>query len=254
MEEPEAEAAASQLPQLDEKTLEILKEIHNQMAFDDPVVDEDINWSELKTSADPVDMMIEKVYLLKDKICKKFKKSKEVVQDLLPESKSGCELTRELEDAWNLYSRGLDQIPSRSVGYILRIIGQNPTEDDIVEMVMKANCDWEGLMSRSEFIAVAIELLRDSCNGMDDVRAAFRVFDHNNDGTISKEELQDAMLNFGTRVTEEEFQTMFAEADQNNDGLIDFDEFVEMMMPSTATAGSNLASGGNKSGAGTDRQ
>lgn len=112
---------------------------------------------------------------------------------------------------------------------------------------LQANCDWEGLMSRSEFIAVAIELLRDSCNGMDDVRAAFRVFDHNNDGTISKEELQDAMLNFGTRVTEEwvsliasyhdinshflnttetktqifrEFQTMFAEADQNNDGLI----------------------------------
>ena len=33
--------------------------------------------------------------------------------------------------------QGLDQIPSRSVGYILRIIGQNPTEDDIVEMVMK---------------------------------------------------------------------------------------------------------------------
>merc|ERR1719154_907041 len=180
--------------------------------------------------------MIEKVYLLKDKICKKFKKSKEVVQDLLPESKSGCELTRELEDAWNMYSRGLDQIPSRSVGYILRIIGQNPTEDDIVEMVMKANCDWEGLMSRSEFIAVAIELLRDSCNGMDDVRAAFRVFDHNNDGTISKEELQEAMLNFGTRVTEEEFQTMFAEADQNNDGLIDFDEFVLMMLPSTSAA------------------
>ena len=51
MEEPEVEAAVSQLPQLDEKTLEILKDIHNQMAFDDPVVDEDINWSEMKTSA-----------------------------------------------------------------------------------------------------------------------------------------------------------------------------------------------------------
>ena len=33
--------------------------------------------------------------------------------------------------------QGLEQIPSRSVGYILRILGQNPTEDDIVEMVMK---------------------------------------------------------------------------------------------------------------------
>jgi len=251
------ESAESRLPQLDQKTIEILREIQKDMEYEDPVVDEDLNWQEMnQVHMDPVEMIIEKVYVLKEKICKKFKKSKEVVQDLLPVSKSRCELTRELEDAWNLYSRGLDQIPSRSVGYILRILGQNPTEDDIVEMVMKANCDWEGLMSRSEFIEVAIELIRDSCNALDDVKVAFRVFDHNNDGTISKEELMEAMLNFGTRFTEDEFETMFAEADKNNDGLIDFDEFVEMMMPSTNSAGSNLASGGNTntSGAGTDRQ
>ena len=34
----------SNLPRLDEKTLEILKEIHKDMEFGDPVVDEDINW------------------------------------------------------------------------------------------------------------------------------------------------------------------------------------------------------------------
>lgn len=55
----------------------------------------------------------------------------------------------------------------------------------------------------SSIIGVAIELLRDSCNQMDDVKVAFRVFDHNNDGTISKEELQEAMLNFGQRFSEE---------------------------------------------------
>merc|ERR1719420_2434344 len=205
---------------------------------------------------DPVDMILERVNSLKDRIYKKFKKSKSVVEEIVTENKSGCELTGELEEAWNLYTRGVPEIPSRSVGYVLRILGQNPTEDDIVEMVMKANCDWEGVMSRDEFIEVAIELIRDSCNALDDVKVAFRVFDHNNDGTISKEELMEAMLNFGTRFTEDEFETMFAEADKNNDGLIDFDEFVEMMMPSTNSAGSNLASGGNTntSGAGTDRQ
>ena len=55
------------------------------MDYEDPIVDEDINWEDFKQNhADPVELMIEKVYSFKDKIFKKFKKSKEVVQDLLP--------------------------------------------------------------------------------------------------------------------------------------------------------------------------
>ena len=33
--------------------------------------------------------------------------------------------------------QGGESIPSRDVGHVLRILGQNPTEDQIVEMVMK---------------------------------------------------------------------------------------------------------------------
>ena len=79
------ESAESRLPQLDQKTIEILREIQKDMEYEDPVVDEDLNWQEMnQVHMDPVEMIIEKVYVLKEKICKKFKKSKEVVQDLLP--------------------------------------------------------------------------------------------------------------------------------------------------------------------------
>ena len=39
--------------------------------------------------------------------------------------------------------QGSQEIPSKQIGYVLRILGQNPTEDDIVEMVMKVHfcCD-----------------------------------------------------------------------------------------------------------------
>jgi len=229
-----------EVPQLDENTVETLKMIHKELELED-AVDEDINWEDMKPmQVDPVDMILERVNSLKDRIYKKFKKSKSVVEEIVTENKSGCELTGELEEAWNLYTRGVPEIPSRSVGYVLRILGQNPTEDDIVEMVMKANCDWEGVMSRDEFIGVGIDILKSSCDQMDDVRAAFRVFDHNNDGTISKDELREAMVNFGTRVTEDEFQLMFSEADKNQDGLIDFDEFVMMMLPSTSAAAGGI--------------
>ena len=70
------------LPELDEKTLSILKEIQLEMDYEDAVVDEEVNWQDIKTSSsDPVDMIKEKVFILKDKICRRFKKSKEVVQE-----------------------------------------------------------------------------------------------------------------------------------------------------------------------------
>ena len=58
-------------------------------------------------------------------------------------------------------------------------------------------------MSKKDFLGVGLEIVKASCDQMEDVRAAFKVFDHNNDGSISKEELREAMVNFGTRCTDE---------------------------------------------------
>lgn len=207
---------------------------------------EELDWTDVVPPSSifqEVQELIHKTFNFTDRLYQKLRKrteeAKEEIKEIIADKppKAGDELTRELIDAWDLHTRGEKQIQCRDIGYVLRILGQNPTEDEIVDMVMKANCDWEGFMDRDEFVAVAAEILKASVDQMDDVRSAFRVFDHNNDGTISKEELKDAMVNFGTRCTDEEFAAMFAEADKNQDGLIDFDEFVDMMLPSTIAGG-----------------
>ena len=43
----------------------------------------------------------------------------------------------------------MDAIPCREIGYILRSLGQNPTENEIIALVCEAGCDWEGYLTRS---------------------------------------------------------------------------------------------------------
>ena len=59
---------------------------------------------------------------------------------------------------------------------------------------------------------------------------AFRVFDRNGDGYISKQEFKHCMMHFGERFTNEEVEEMIAEADSNNDGKIDYHEFSKMIL------------------------
>lgn len=235
---------------LPQETLETLRKLHRELEMEDAAEepDEQVPWQEVFRGPDAIDLWIDRIVSMGTKLAHKLgltlprPTEHEVLMSEEPKElkAQGDELTRELEDAWNLYSRGGDEIPCRAIGYVLRILGQNPTEDEIVEMVMKANCDWEGLMTKQDFLGVSVEILKASCDQMDDVKAAFRVFDHNNDGSISKEELREAMVNFGTRCTEDDFTSMFAEADKNNDGYIDFDEFVLMMLPSTGAAANKI--------------
>jgi len=64
---------------------------------------------------------------------------------------------------------------------------------------------------------------------MIELREAFSVFDLNQDGYISKDELTQAMTNFGHLVSNHEIEEMITLVDKDGNGLIDFKEFLDLM-------------------------
>lgn len=60
-------------------------------------------------------------------------------------------------------------------------------------------------------------------------REAFRLFDKDGDGTITKMELGRVMRSLGQFATEEELNTMLGEIDIDGDGTFSFNEFVEIV-------------------------
>jgi len=100
-----------------------------------------------------------------------------------------------------------------------------PVGEELKGIIEKLDTDGSGTIEYSEFIAATItqkEYYKEEV-----LWSAFRVFDKDGDGQITKEELE-KVLNH-SQVNDDVAKMMIAEVDVDGDGKLSFDEFVQMM-------------------------
>ncbi|XP_040276206.1 calcium-binding protein 7 [Bufo gargarizans] len=87
------------------------------------------------------------------------------------------------------------------------------------------------------------ELLRDHSptqlpeDEIEEIREAFKVFDRDGNGFISKQELGTAMRSLGYMPNEVELEVIIQRLDMDGDGQVDFEEFVTLLGPKITTSG-----------------
>lgn len=115
--------------------------------------------------------------------------------------------------------------------------GLDPIPDDLQQIMMAADADGSGQVDYTEFLAASLDkkefVQEDIC------WCAFRIFDKNGDGKISKAELRVVLGEgdggsgkevagaFGKDTAE--FSAILESVDKDGDGEIDFNEFMAMM-------------------------
>ncbi|RWR80977.1 calmodulin-like protein 11 isoform X2 [Cinnamomum micranthum f. kanehirae] len=65
--------------------------------------------------------------------------------------------------------------------------------------------------------------------GHEEYRAAFQLFDRNNDGRISFEELEQVIRSLGRNPQQQEIRDMITEFDADGNGTIEYEEFYNFM-------------------------
>ena len=56
-------------------------------------------------------------------------------------------------DGFTIFFQPLEAIQCKEVGYVLRSLGKNPTEDEVINLVCEAACDWEGTFTCDNFLS-----------------------------------------------------------------------------------------------------
>ncbi|VDO73750.1 unnamed protein product [Heligmosomoides polygyrus] len=132
-------------------------------------------------------------------------------------------------EAFSMFDKNGDgTFTTKSLGTLMRSLGQNPTEAELQDMINEVDADGNGTIDFPEFLTMMTRNMKDT-DSAEEMREAFRVFDQDGNGFISAAELRYVMTNLGEKLTDEEVDEMIREADVDGDGQLNYEEFVTMM-------------------------
>merc|ERR1712106_1027048 len=118
----------------------------------------------------------------------------------------------------------------------LKSSGESYSDVEVDAIFSLGDIDGDGEITLEEFIAlmspsapIVVQRISKSFKNLNDVKAAFKKIDTDNDGLLSKQEI---MTSSGNKFDVEEVDAIFALGDVNGDGQIDMGEFISIMSPS----------------------
>jgi len=113
-----------------------------------------------------------------------------------------------------------------------KVADVTPTVEELQVLVEQLDQDGNGTVEFEEFLSLMRPRGQDSLTkgeaSLLELQEAFKVFDADNSGYISVEELKQVLVNISGDVTDEEVHEIFSMCDTDGDGQISFDEFVKL--------------------------
>jgi len=141
------------------------------------------------------------------------------------------ENTEDVKSAFSLFDKkGKGTVSNKMLIHVMRTLGQNPTEDELDDLINEYDTDGDGFIDFIEFTLMAFKLAEDLDETM---REAFSVFDKDGSGVVTSHEFRNVMMEEGGEqhgMEEEDIDMIIQEVDKDGDGQINMEEFVQMFV------------------------
>lgn len=131
--------------------------------------------------------------------------------------------------AYGLVNTGGDNsIEARELEAFMSAIGRKVPDSDIHAMINEGDLDGNGDLEYMEFVAIVSQRMRGNLDD-DELRDAFRLFDKENDGYITIENIRKVVFDADSMPIEEDIEEAITLYDNDGDGKLSYEEFVLAM-------------------------
>lgn len=121
-------------------------------------------------------------------------------------------------------------IGKREVGIVMRAIGQEPTDEEIENLVKEVDRTETGRLSFNDFLALLAHICQEE-EPEEEWERVFKQFDHNKDGFIDENDLRKTMIQLRLKFTDTDVEEMLHEFAPLRSGppRIDFEDFLSIL-------------------------
>ena len=96
----------------------------------------------------------------------------------------------------------------------MRSLGQNPTDAEVQDIINEVDVDGSGLMEFPEFCVMMVKKMEET-DTENEIQEAYRVFDKDKDGYITRSEMRMILSALPERLTQAEIEEILDAADDD---------------------------------------
>ncbi|ORZ16602.1 hypothetical protein BCR42DRAFT_415423 [Absidia repens] len=135
----------------------------------------------------------------------------------------------QLRECYDSYTHGHGMNAS-TLAEIYRKAKVQVTQEELNRQIAAASSKGNGKLDFDDFLTIMTR--QREANPEEGASKVFALLDTDNDGLITSQDLERAIVEFGETVTPDELKEMVLSADVDGDGMINYEEFLKVMTPS----------------------
>ncbi|XP_048732605.1 uncharacterized protein LOC125649266 [Ostrea edulis] len=137
------------------------------------------------------------------------------------------EQINDIKEAFKVFDKDGDgTVSTEELGAVMRSMGQDPTEKELMDMIAEVDVDGNGDVEFDEFLQMMAKQMQ-CTDSPDELIEAFQVFDEDKTGHISVDEFRSVMTTLGEQLTDNDVDEMIADTGVGSNGYIRYKDFVK---------------------------